>query len=211
MIRWMSRVSIATLLILAALHCEQERNSVSQAIPGEPAPAFSLVDSTGNTHNLSDYEGSFVVLEWINYDCPYVRKHYESGNMQALQKEYSEKGVIWLAINSSAPGKQGHFSSEEIASRSESHGANFKAYLLDEGGETGLAYGAKTTPHMYVINPQGVLIYAGAIDDKPTSNLKDIEGATNYVRQALEAAMNGKPVAKSRTRAYGCSVKYGET
>ncbi|HBS04361.1 MAG TPA: thioredoxin family protein [Leptospiraceae bacterium] len=202
--------AIAILLTLSLIYCGEDSDEPTRTTAGNAAPDFTLVDSRGTEHKLSDYKGKFVVLEWINFDCPYVRKHYESGNMQSLQKEFTQKGVVWLAINSSAEGKQGHFSRDEIQRRSEEHGANFTAYLLDEKGTVGRSYGAKATPHMYIINPEGTLIYSGAIDDKPTSNLKDIEGATNYVRQALNAAMNGKPVEKSRTRAYGCAVKYSD-
>lgn len=196
----------AILSIMAVSACSPGPEGLEAA----SAPEFTLPDVQGKNHSLEDYRGKYVVLEWINYDCPYVRKHYESGNMQSLQKEYREKGVVWLAINSSAPGKQGHFSSEEITRRSNEQNAKFDAYLIDEDGKVGRAYGARTTPHMYVIDPKGNLIYQGAIDNRPTSNLKDIEGATNYVRQALDAAMNGKAVEKARTRAYGCSVKYAD-
>ena len=201
-------LSVLITTYLASCGGQKSESKDGAAVPGNPAPAFSLTDIDGKTHSLSQYRGSYIVLEWINFDCPYVRKHYESGNMQSLQKEFTEKGIVWLAINSSAEGKQGHFSAEEIRQRSEKLGANYSAYLLDTNGQTGMAYKAKTTPHMYVIDPEGSLIYAGAIDDRPTSNLKDVEGATNYVRQALEASMAGKPVPKSKTRAYGCSVKY---
>ncbi len=180
----------------------------SDAQIGKAAPDFTLVDSNGNEHSLSDFNGKYVVLEWINYDCPFVQKHYDSGSMQALQKEYTDKGVVWLAVCSSAPGKQGNFSNEEIKERSKKHGANFTAYLIDDSGEVGKMYGAKTTPHMYVINPEGTLIYAGGIDDKPSTDIDDIETATNYVEAALNAAMNGKEVEVKVSRPYGCSVKY---
>lgn len=174
------------------------------------APSFSLKDSQGKTHSLSDYKGKYVVLEWINFDCPFVKKHYESGNMQKLQKEYTAKGVIWLSICSSAEGKQGHFSDEEINSRSQKLGAAPTAYLKDESGDVGRSYGAKTTPHMYVITPDGILAYMGAIDDKPTANVEDINGAVNYVADALNNLMNGKVVQTKSTKSYGCSVKYAK-
>lgn len=180
----------------------------SDAKVGEAAPDFTLKDSNGNEHSLSDLKGKYVVLEWINYDCPFVRKHYNSGNMQKLQKEYTEKGVVWFAVCSSVPGKQGNFSNEEINKRSKEHGANFTAYLIDDTGEVGKSYGAKTTPHMYVINPEGKLIYAGGIDDTPSTDIDDIKTATNYVRAALDAAMNGKEVAVKVSKPYGCAVKY---
>ncbi|MDZ7764108.1 MAG: thioredoxin family protein [Melioribacteraceae bacterium] len=180
----------------------------SEAKIGESAPAFTLVDSKGNEHSLSDFEGKYVVLEWINYDCPFVKKHYDSGNMQSLQKEYTEKGVVWLAVCSSVPGKQGNFSNEEIDSRSEAHGANFTAYLIDDTGEVGKAYGAKTTPHMYIINPEGILEYAGGIDDIPSADQDDIAKATNYVKEAFDALMNSEEVEIKTSKPYGCSVKY---
>ncbi|MCB1138118.1 MAG: thioredoxin family protein [Leptospiraceae bacterium] len=200
---------LLSLLSLAYLaQCSEE--SASAPVAGQSAPDFTLVDVHGQSHTLSQYKGKHVVLEWINFDCPYVRKHYQSGNMQKLQREYTDRGIIWLAINSSAPGKQGHFSTQEIEKRSQAHEASFTAYLLDEKGQVGRLYSARTTPHMYVIDPEGKLVYSGAIDDRPTSNLKDVEGATNYVQEALEASIKGKKVKNGRTRPYGCSVKYGE-
>ena len=197
---------IAALSLVLLVRCSEE--SGSAPVAGQTAPDFSLEDVDGQSHSLSHYKGKHVVLEWINFDCPYVRKHYESGNMQKLQKEYTARGIIWLAINSSAPGKQGHFPAEEIKKRSEAHEASFNAYLLDEKGEVGRLYGARTTPHMFIIDPDGLLVYSGAIDDRPTSNLKDVDGARNYVREALEASLAGQPVQERRTRPYGCSVKY---
>ncbi|MBX7187943.1 MAG: thioredoxin family protein [Vicinamibacteria bacterium] len=175
---------------------------------GSPAPAFTLPDTAGRTHSLADYKGKWVVLEWVNYDCPFVGKHYNSGSMPALQKEYTGKGVVWLAVNSSAPGKQGNFTSDVIQSRSSRYGAAHSAYLLDPAGTVGRAYGAKTTPHMYVISPAGALVYAGGIDDRPTTDVADIQGAKNHVRAALDEAMAGKPVTTPVATPYGCSVKY---
>ena len=172
------------------------------------APGFTLTDSNGKEHSLSDFSGKYVVLEWINFECPFVKKHYNSDNMQALQKEFTEKGVVWLSICSSAEGKQGNFNSGEINSRMESLKSNATAYLIDQDGKVGKEYGAKTTPHMYVINPEGTLIYAGSIDDKPTSKTEDIEGSRNYVREALNAAMDGREPETKLTKPYGCSVKY---
>lgn len=174
----------------------------------KPAPDFTLTDSHGKSHTLSAYKGKYVVLEWINFDCPFVKKHYNSGNMQKLQKKYAEKGVVWLAICSSAPGKQGYFESEQINGLVKEKEAAMAAYLIDAEGTVGQMYGAKTTPHMYVIDPEGKLIYAGGIDDKPSTNLEDIEPATNYVVAALKAAMAGKQVETKTARPYGCSVKY---
>jgi len=179
-----------------------------KATVGQPAPEFSLTSVGGESVALADFRGSYVVLEWTNYDCPFVRKFYNVGAMQALQRELAEKNVVWLSICSSAPGKQGHFTPEEWAKRIEEWKVAAKAVLLDPDGKVGRAYGATNTPHMFVINPEGVIIYAGAIDDKPSANSKDIDGATNYVRAALEAAWEGKPVAVPSTKAYGCTVKY---
>lgn len=179
-----------------------------QAKLNEQAPDFKLVDSNGKEHSLSSFEGKTVVLEWINYDCPFVKKHYDSKNMQNLQSKYAEKGVVWLAICSSNKGKQGHFSNEEINRRSKNHDAKFAAYLIDENGKVGKMYGAKTTPHMYIIDSTGKLVYAGGIDDKATANLKDIQGAKNYVSLALDELLNGKAVSIQSSTPYGCSVKY---
>lgn len=174
----------------------------------KPAPDFTLVDTNGKKHSLSDYKGKFVVLEWVNFGCPFVKKHYNSGNMQNLQKMYTKKGVVWLTICSSAPGKQGYYEGGEINAILEKKKAAPTAYLLDPEGTVGKMYGAKTTPHMYVINPEGLLIYAGGIDDKRSTRLKDVETAHNYVKAALDAAMAGKPVPTKTATPYGCSVKY---
>jgi len=175
---------------------------------GKPAPDFTLVDSHGKKHSLSDYKGKFVVLEWVNFGCPFVRKHYNSGNMQKLQKTYTKKGVVWLSICSSAKGKQGHFEPGKINAMLKEKGAAQTAYLIDEDGTMGKMYGAKTTPHMFIIDPKGILLYAGGIDDKPSTKLKDIDGAFNYVQAALDSALAGKPVKIKTARPYGCSVKY---
>lgn len=204
----MKRVSSFFTILLFAFFISGVTSFAADAKVGETAPGFTLVDINGNEHSLSDYAGKFVVLEWINYDCPFVQKHYNSGNMQALQKKYREKDVVWLTICSSAEGKQGYFSTDEINKRSREHGANFTAYLIDESGEVGKAYGAKTTPHMYIISPEGSLIYAGGIDDTPSTDVADIETATNYVSAALDAAMNGGEVEVKVSKPYGCSVKY---
>jgi peroxiredoxin len=173
-----------------------------------PAPDFKLPGSDGQSHQLNDYRGKYVVLEWWNKDCPFVRKHYGSGNMQQLQKSWRDKGVVWFTVLSSAPGKQGHLPKagiEKVMTRAK---ASPTTVLMDEKGTVGRLYGAKTTPHMYVINPKGQLIYKGAIDDKPTTDQADIKGAQNYVQQALTQAMNEQKVKISSTRPYGCSVKY---
>ena len=175
---------------------------------GQPAPDFTLTDSNGKSHKLSDFKGKFVVLEWLNHGCPFVKKHYGSGNMQKLQKEFTGKDVVWLSIVSSAPGKQGHMSPEETnKAKTESESAA-TAVLLDEEGTVGRLYEAKTTPHMFVVNPDGVLIYMGAIDSVKSPDPADIAGAKNYVKQALDEAMAGKAVSEPVTTAYGCGVKY---
>jgi glutathione peroxidase-family protein len=174
----------------------------------EKAPDFRLKDSNGAEHSLSDFAGKVVVLEWINYDCPFVKKHYDSKNMQSLQENYTKQGVIWLAICSSAEGKQGNFSNDEINKRSKEHDAKFTAYLIDEDGKVGKMYGAKTTPNMYVINSDGVLVYAGAIDDIKSTDVNDVKKATNFVAKALDEVLAGKNVTTKSTTPYGCSVKY---
>jgi len=181
-----------------------------QARVGDAAPAFTATDSHGRAQALDKYRGKFVVLEWHNQGCPYTRKHYESGNMQELQHEWTAKGVAWFTVISSAPGEQGYVTPDkENAYVAQMH-ASPTAVLLDPQGKLGRLYGARTTPHMFVIDPQGKLVYEGAIDDRPTPDVDDIKGADNYVNDALSAAMTGKPVAKPFTRPYGCSVKYSE-
>jgi peroxiredoxin len=175
---------------------------------GGPAPNFTANDSYGHQHSLTQYKGKYVVLEWHNQGCPYTKKHYDSGNMQRLQKEWTSKGVVWFTVISSAPGEQGYVTAAQENEYVKKMGAAPTAVLLDPNGDLGHLYGAKTTPHMFVINPQGQLIYDGAIDDKPTSDQSDIAGATNYVTAALEESMAGKPVAVAASRPYGCSVKY---
>ena len=175
---------------------------------GQPAPGFTLTDSNGQSHNLSDFKGKFVVLEWLNHGCPFVIKHYDSGSMQKLQKEYTGQDVIWLSVVSSAPGKQGHLSPAETNQAKEEKGSAATAILIDRGGTVGQLYGAKVTPELYVINPAGDLIYAGAIDDKKSVDPADVAGATNHVKQALDEALAGQPVSTPRTEPYGCSVKY---
>jgi peroxiredoxin len=175
---------------------------------GKAAPDFTAKASNGKTVKLSDYKGKTVVLEWLNYGCPFVKKHYESKNMQNLQKKYTGDGVVWLSVISSAPGKQGHADAKQAEADRAAHGSNATAILLDEKGEVGKAYGAATTPHMYVIDKSGKLVYQGAIDDKASTDLADVKTATNYVSAALDATKAGKPVAVSQTKAYGCGVKY---
>jgi peroxiredoxin len=176
--------------------------------PGKAACDFTLPDSNGKNWKLSSLRGKFVVLEWFNDGCPFVKKHYDSGNMQNLQKTYTKKGVIWLTIVSSAPGKQGHHSGKELNAIMQERKAAPSAVLLDPDGKVGRLYGAKTTPDMFVINPKGVLVYAGAIDDKPDTDINSIAQAKNYVKEALDEGLAKKPIAISSTKSYGCSVKY---
>jgi peroxiredoxin len=177
---------------------------------GEAAPGFNARDSNGKAQNLADYRGKYVVLEWHNRQCPYVHKHYSSGNMQKLQRKWTDKGVVWFTVISSAPGQQGYMAAEEENAFVKKMNASPTAVLLDPSGEVGHLYDAKTSPHMFVINPQGILIYDGAIDDKPTTDLDDVPTATNYVSLALEQAMAGNQVKTPVTRPYGCSVKYAD-
>ena len=197
------RISLFAVMALFAL-------SALAAKVGDAAPDFTGTDSHGQAHKLSDYHGKFVVLEWHNNGCPFTKKHYESGNMQNLQKEWTGKGVVWFTVISSAPGTQGYVTADEENGYMQKMHAAPTAALLDPKGEIGHLYGAKTTPDMFIINPQGQLIYSGAIDDKATPDPADIKGATNYVSGALQKAMEGQPVPVANTRPYGCSVKYAD-
>lgn len=181
---------------------------VARAKVGQPAPDFTGTASSGKTFRLADYRGKYIVLEWHNNGCPYVGKHYNSGNMQRLQKQWTGRGVVWFTIISSAPGKQGYVTASEENEYLSKMQAAPTAALLDPSGDIGHLYEAKTSPQMVVINPQGIMIYDGAIDDKPTTDLNDVPGATNYVNLALEQAMAGRQVETPATRPYGCSVKY---
>lgn len=174
---------------------------------GAVAPDFTL-EGTSKKISLSDFKGKIVVLEWLNHGCPFVRKHYDSGNMPALQKKYTASNVIWLSVISSAPGKQGHVSKDESIAEKKKYESVATDVLLDPTGKVGQLYGAKTTPHMYVIDKSGTLVYQGAIDDKPDTDKASIPGAKNYVADALSAVLNEKPVPVPTTKAYGCSVKY---
>jgi len=196
---------LAALVLAAAAIPATAR---AAAVVGQPAPDFTLVDSHGARHTLSALKGKTVVLEWVNFECPFVGKHYGSGNMQALQKEYTGQGVVWLSINSSAEGKQGHFAPDEINARMKERGAAPTAYLIDTDGTVGRAYGAKTTPHMFVIDARGTVAYAGGIDDTPSTDQADVKTAKNFVRSALDEVLAGKPVTTASSAPYGCSVKY---
>ena len=175
---------------------------------GQPAPDFTLKDLNGKTVRLSDYKGKHVVLEWTNPGCPYVQKHYNSGNMPATQKDATDKGVVWLAINSTEKDSGDYLEPAKLASWQKERKSQPTALLMDEQGTAGMAYGARTTPHMYIVNPQGRLVYAGGIDSIPSSNPDDIKKAVNYVRQGLTESLANKPISAATTRAYGCSIKY---
>jgi len=175
---------------------------------GSLAPEFKAISSKKKEVKLSDYKGKVVVLEWLNYGCPFVKKHYEGKNMQKLQKDYTKKGVIWLSVISSAPGKQGSSTPKSAEKDRKAHGSKATAVLLDTTGELGKLYGAQTTPHMFVIDATGKVAYQGAIDDKPSTDSATLKGAHNYVREALDAILAGKNVATAQTKSYGCGVKY---
>ena len=202
----MKRPTLTALLVIVVTYTALVL--VARAKVGQPAPDFTGTASSGKTFRLSDYRGKYIVLEWHNNGCPYVGKHYSSGNMQRLQKQWTGRGVVWFTIISSAPGKQGYVTASEENEYLSKMQAAPTAALLDPTGDIGHLYEAKTSPQMVVINPQGIMIYDGAIDDKPTTDLNDVPGATNYVNLALEQAMAGRQVETPATRPYGCSVKY---
>ena len=194
--------------LLAAALALTTGSAGAVATVGQPAPAFTATDASGRTVSLADYRGKHVVLEWINPGCPYVQKHYNSANMQGTQKDAVAQGVIWLAVNSTAPDASDYKTPTAMTQWMQAQKAAATATLMDSDGKIGRAYGARTTPHMYVVNPAGTLVYAGAIDSKPTANPADIPSATNHVKVALAESLAGKPVSTPSTRAYGCSVKY---
>lgn len=201
------KTRILTLIPLVALLIGAA-DLQAQAVVGSPAPDFTLSDTQGAAHRLADLAGKPVVLEWTNPDCPFVKKHYGSKNMQGLQAKYVAQGVVWLTVSSSAPGKQGHYGAEEWNRIRADQGSAATALLLDPDGQVGLAYGAKTTPHLFVIDAAGTLVYDGAIDDKPSTDVADIPGARPYLAEALDAVLAGVPVPTAKTTPYGCSVKY---
>ena len=182
--------------------------AAANAVVGQPAPAFSVTDTAGRTVSLADFKGRTVVLEWVNPGCPYVRKHYDSANMQGTQKGAADKGVVWLAVNSTHPSHYDYRKPADLAAWMQSQKAAATHTLMDADGKVGRAYGARTTPHMYIVNPQGQLIYAGGIDSIPSANAADIAKATNYVKTGLSEALAGKPLTAANTRPYGCSIKY---
>lgn len=197
-------LALAAAVVLAA-------PAIAAVQVGQAAPNFKLNDADGKVVTLSDFRGKTVVLEWHNPGCPFVQKHYNSGNMQKTQAAAVKDGAVWLTINSGAPGKQGHMSGAEAKQLVAKEKARATAYLLDPKGVVGKGYDAKTTPHMYIIDAKGTLVYAGGIDDKPTANAADIAGARNHVSAALAEMKAGKPVSVSTSRPYGCAVKYPET
>lgn len=204
--RGRSLLALAGLALVLAGYQSQEPGQEPQI--GAPAPGFSLQSSDGKSVSLADFKDKFVVLEWTNQGCPFVRKQYDSGNMQATQKWAKEKGVVWLSIVSSAPGKQGYLDESQAKEYVKNPALAISALLLDPEGTVGRQYGARTTPHMFIIDPKGTLVYKGAIDDKPSTDPADVKTAKNYVKAALEEALAGKSVTTPSTKPYGCSVKY---
>src|ERR1044072_6879944 len=198
-----TRLMVSLIACLASTSFAADSPSV-----GSNAPDFSISDSTGNSQSIAQYKGKYVVLEWFNPECPFVKKHYGVGNMQKLQKEFTDKGVVWLPVDSSATGKEGNLAPEAANAKIAEWKMHATALLLDPEGKAGKAYGAKNTPHMFIINPEGKVIYEGAIDSKASPNPTDIPNSTKYVKVALAEAMAGKKVSNPNTRPYGCSVKY---
>jgi peroxiredoxin len=202
----MTRVEFTAILAAGAILAA--RSAPAAAVVGQPAPAFNLADSNGKAHALTDFKGKVVVLEWWNHECPFVGKHYGSGNMQKLQKEWSAKDVVWLTVSSSAAGQQGHVDGAKANALVKEKGAAPTAVLLDHDGRTGRAFGAKTTPHMFVVDGTGTLVYAGGVDDKASTDPADIAAARNHLAAALAEVTAGKPVTTATTPPYGCGVKY---
>jgi peroxiredoxin len=206
----MQKIIFAALCLGAVLGfvLTTENAAAATASVSQPAPDFTLPGADGKTHSLADYKGKFVVLEWTNPNCPFVHKFYDSGTMQKLQKEETAKGVVWVRINSSSAGSPDHQTAADLEAYIKKNDVAATVSLIDTDGKVGHTYGARTTPHMFVIDPKGTLIYAGGIDNKPSADPADIAGATNYVTAALDEAMAGKPVTTPTARPYGCSVKY---
>ncbi|MFB6230391.1 MAG: redoxin domain-containing protein [Salinibacter sp.] len=211
-----AHVALTLALIVALGGAPTAAAQSSQATVGTPAPDFTLKDADGEKHSLSEYEGKYVVLEWLNFGCPYVGQHYSSGHMQKLQKKYGKKNVVWLSIVSSAKGKQGYYPPKQMKKQKKKHNGQMAAILMDPSGKVGRMYGARVTPHMYVISPKGTLLYKGGIDDWATANTNSTlpsetyitEKATNYVETSLTQAMNDKEVSPKQAKPYGCTVKY---
>ena len=204
------RLPTSVLATIVTTLCLVFGTSIAAIETGSPAPNFTLTDANGTTHSLSDFTGKTVVLEWVNFDCPFVVKHYSQGNMPNLQKQATADGVVWLSINSSAPGKQGYYSGTALTERIAAENWSGTGYLIDSDGTVGKAYSAKTTPHMYIIDAAGTLVYQGAIDDKKSMNPADIKTSTNFVSTALAELAAGAPITTATTKPYGCSVKYAK-
>jgi AhpC/TSA family len=196
--------------MLSALMLAAAPAFAAPAVVGQPAPPFSVTDASGKAVSLADFKGKTVVLEWVNPGCPYVRKHYDSANMQGTQKGATDKGVVWLAVNSTAQDHGDYKKPADMAAWMQAQKAAATHTLMDSDGKIGKAYGARTTPHMYIVDAKGTLAYAGGIDDKTTANPADVKTAKNHVNAALGDVLAGKPVAQATTRPYGCSVKYSD-
>ena len=203
--RHINRRVFSSSVVLSALVAGTAQ--AASAVVGQAAPDFTGTDALGKSHKLSDFKGKHVVLEWTNPNCPFVVKHY-GGNMQALQTEFTRKGVVWLSVNSTNKQSRDYLAPAKLTTWQLEKKASASAMLMDDSGDIGLLYNAKTTPHMYIVNPQGVLIYAGAIDSVPSANTEDIKTATNYIRQGLNEALGGKAISVAATRPYGCFLKY---
>ena len=199
---------LKNLLLATAIATTFATSAYAVATVGQPAPAFTAMDASGKAVSLADFKGRHVVLEWVNPGCPFVQKHYNSANMQGTQKEATAKGVVWLAVASTAPDASDYKKPAALAAWMQSQKAAATSTLMDDDGKVGRAYGARTTPHMYIVDPAGTLVYAGGIDNKPSSNVADIAASTNYVKAALSETLAGKPVSQASTRPYGCSIKY---
>ncbi|RCW74644.1 thioredoxin family protein [Pseudorhodoferax soli] len=199
-----------TALLTTAAACALLLAGTVQAAAavGQPAPAFTLTDTSGKTRTLAEFKGKTVVLEWTNPGCPFVRKHYDSANLPGLQKEFTGKDVVWLAVNSTEKAASDYLAPQQLARWMQDKSGAPTATLMDEEGTAGRAYGARTTPHMYIVNPQGTLVYAGGIDSIASARASDIKTATNYVRQGLDEALAGKPISQAQTQPYGCTIKY---
>lgn len=202
----MTRLTVPTIAMFLAI--AGAAPAAATPTTGAPAPQFTGTDANGATHRLADYAGKIVVLEWTNNQCPFVQKHYNSGNMQRIQKEARAHGVVWFSVVSSAPGKEGYVTPAQAREVVQQRGAQPTGVILDASGDLGRTYGAKTSPHMFVIDAQQRLVYQGAIDDKPTTDPASLQSARNYVREALASVEAGRAVAVSETTPYGCSVKY---
>ena len=205
---WLAAVALALVTGLAGPAAAASAVPAAPATVGQPAPAFTLRDTAGRAVSLADFKGRHVVLEWVNPGCPYVQRHYEAANMQGTQKGATQRGVVWLAVNSTAADARDYLAPAALGAWMSSQQAAASATLMDPEGQVGRAYGARTTPHLYVIDPRGTLVYAGGIDDRPRARIAEMPGATNHVRKALDELVAGKPVSTPVTQPYGCSVKY---